>query len=51
MTGQAFLAARLVAIAEEAGKEPSEINAVLKEVAEHSAIEEFWVTESAGQLT
>ncbi len=39
-----MLAAQFVAAAERAGMKPVEINAVLKSVAEHSAIEEFWIT-------
>jgi hypothetical protein len=48
MTGQAMLAAQFVAIAEKAGMTPAQVNAVLKSVAENSAIEEFWITDSAG---
>lgn len=48
MTGQALLTAHLVAVAEKASKKPAEIIAVLKDVAERSAIEEFWITDSSG---
>jgi hypothetical protein len=48
MVGQALLAAHLVAIAEKAGMSAEEINAILKDVAERSAIEEFWITDSNG---
>jgi hypothetical protein len=48
MVGEALLAAHLVAIAEKAGMRPEEINAILKEVAEKSAIDEFWITDSTG---
>jgi hypothetical protein len=48
MTAQALLAAHLVAIAEKASMKPAEINAVLKDVAERSAIEEFWITDPSG---
>jgi hypothetical protein len=48
MVGQALLAAHLVALAEKAGMTPSEINTILKSVAEKSAMQEFWITDSAG---
>jgi len=48
MVGQALLAAQFVALAEKAGMTPSEINAILKSVAERSAMQEFWITDSAG---
>jgi hypothetical protein len=48
MVGQALLAANLVAVSEKAGMPPSEINSILKNVAERSAIEEFWITDSSG---
>jgi hypothetical protein len=48
MIGQAMLAAQFVAVAEKAGMMPAQINAVLKNVVENSAIEEFWITDSAG---
>jgi len=49
MIGEAMLAAHYVALAEKAGMTPSQINAVLKTVAEASAIDEFWITDSAGR--
>jgi adenylate cyclase len=48
MIGEAMLAAQYVALAEKAGMTPLQINAVLKTVAEASAIEEFWITDPAG---
>jgi adenylate cyclase len=48
MVGEALLAAQFVALAEKAGMTPSEIDAILKSVAEKSAMQEFWVTDSAG---
>jgi hypothetical protein len=48
MIGEAMLPAQFVAAAEKAGMKPLEINGVLKSVAEHSAIEEFWITDSSG---
>ena len=48
MVGEALLAAHFVALAEKAGMTPGEIDAILKSVAEKSAIQEFWITDSAG---
>ena len=48
MVGEALLAAHLVALAEKAGMKPAEINATLKSIAEKSAAQEFWITDSAG---
>jgi hypothetical protein len=48
MVGQAMLAAHFVASAEKAGMTAHQINAVLKTIAENSAIEEFWITDGAG---
>ena len=48
MVGEALLAAHFVALAEKAGMTPDAINAILKSVAERSAIQEFWITDSAG---
>jgi len=48
MVGQALLAAQFVALAEKTGMTPSEINAILKSVAEKSAMQEFWITDSTG---
>ena len=48
LVGQALLTAHFVALAEKAGMTPSEINAVLKSVAEKSAMQEFWITDSQG---
>jgi adenylate cyclase len=48
MVGEALLAAQLVALAERLHMTPSEINGILKSVAEKSAIEEFWITDSMG---
>ncbi len=48
MTGQALLVAQFVAVAELGGMKPADINAVLKDVADKSAIEEFWITDSSG---
>jgi hypothetical protein len=49
MVGQALLAAQFVALAERSGMKPAEINAVLKGIAEKSAIQEFWITDSSGR--
>jgi hypothetical protein len=48
MVGEAMLAAQFVAAAEKDGMPASAINAVLKDVAANSAIQEFWITDSAG---
>jgi hypothetical protein len=48
MIGQAMLTAQFVAAAEKAGMTPAQVNLVLKGVAENSAIEEIWITDSAG---
>ncbi len=49
MVGQALLAAQFVAFAERSGMKPGEINAVLTVIAEKSAIQEFWITDSSGR--
>ncbi len=49
MVGQALLAAHFVAAAEKTGMKPGEINAILKSIAGKSAVEEFWITDSAGR--
>ncbi|MBI3710517.1 MAG: hypothetical protein HY246_22970 [Proteobacteria bacterium] len=49
MVGEALLAAHFVAIAEKAGMSAAEINAILKQVAEKSAIEEFWISDPSGR--
>ena len=48
MVGEAMLAAQFVAAAEKTGMTPGAINAVLKNIAAKSAIEEFWITDSSG---
>jgi hypothetical protein len=48
MVGEALLAAHFVALAEKAGMTRDAINAILKSVAERSAIQEFWITDPAG---
>jgi hypothetical protein len=48
MVGEAMLAAQFVAAAEKNGMPASAINAVLKDIAANSAIQEFWITDSAG---
>jgi hypothetical protein len=48
MVGEAMLAAQLVAAAEKNGMKADAINAVLKDIAGKSAIQEFWITDSAG---
>jgi hypothetical protein len=48
MVGEAMLAAQFVAAAEKNGVTPVGINAILKEVADKSAIQEFWITDPSG---
>jgi hypothetical protein len=48
MVGEALLAAHFVALAEKSGLKPAEINATLKNIAEKSVVQEFWITDSAG---
>jgi hypothetical protein len=48
MVGVALLAAQFVALAEKTGMKPGEINAILKSIAEKSAVQEFWITDSSG---
>ncbi|HVH78259.1 MAG TPA: hypothetical protein VM782_02615 [Stellaceae bacterium] len=48
MIAEAQLAAQFVALAEKTGMMPNEINATLKSIAEKSAIQEFWITDSVG---
>ena len=48
MVGEALLAAHFVALAEKAGMTRDANNAILKSVAERSAIQEFWINDPAG---
>src|SRR5580700_1716641 len=48
MVGEALLAAHFVALAEKQGMTSSKIDAILKSIAEKSAIQEFWITDSTG---
>ena len=48
MVGEAMLAAQFVAAAEKNSMTPVGINGILKEIADNSAIQEFWITDSAG---
>jgi hypothetical protein len=48
MTAQALFTAYFVAAPEDAGMKPTEINAALKNIAEKSIIDEFWITDSSG---
>jgi adenylate cyclase len=49
MIGEALLAAHFVAAAEKNGMKPNEINAILRDISEKSAIREFWITDSSGR--
>jgi hypothetical protein len=48
MVGEAMLAAQFVAAAEKNGTSADAINAVLKDIAAKSAVQEFWITDSSG---
>ena len=48
MVGEALLAAHFVAVAEKTGMTTDAIDAILKEIGAKSAVEEFWITDSAG---
>jgi len=48
MVGEALLVAQLVAVAEKAGLNKADIDAILKKIAEKSAVQEFWITDSSG---
>jgi hypothetical protein len=50
MVGEALLAAYFIADAERAGMSAAQINAALKNIAEKSAIQEFWITDSSGHV-
>ena len=49
MLAEAMLTAHFVAAALKAGMGREEINAVLTDIAEHSAVTEFWVTDAKGR--
>jgi hypothetical protein len=49
MIGEAMLAAHFVASSERGGMTADQINAVLKDIASNSAIEEFWITDGTGR--
>jgi hypothetical protein len=48
MVGEALLVAHFVAAAEKSGMQPNEINGTLKNIADQSAIQEIWITDSSG---
>jgi hypothetical protein len=48
MVAEALLAAHLIAVADKAGLADDEIRAILKDVADRSAIDEFWITDAEG---
>lgn len=48
MVAEALLAAHFVAAAERSGMDRDEINAILRGIAEKSAVDEFWITDSNG---
>jgi hypothetical protein len=48
MVGEAMLAAQFVAAAERNGMTSTGINGILKDIANKSAIQEFWITDPGG---
>lgn len=48
MIVEATIAAHLVAIAEAAGLGPQEINAHLRDITDHTVLDEFWITDRTG---
>jgi hypothetical protein len=50
MVAEARLAAHLVASAEKAGMKKGDIDAMLKDVVEKSAVQEFWITDASGRV-
>jgi hypothetical protein len=48
MVGEAMLAAQFVAAAERNGMTTTGINGILADIANKSAIQEFWITDSSG---
>lgn len=50
MLAQAALTARLVAIAQQANLSPAEINQQLEDLAQTTAIDEFWITDREGKV-
>ncbi|RMF63920.1 MAG: PAS domain-containing sensor histidine kinase, partial [Cyanobacteria bacterium J069] len=50
MLAQAALTSRLVAIAQQANLGPAEINQHLEQIAQTTAIDEFWITDPDGNL-
>jgi hypothetical protein len=48
MVGEAMLAAQFVAAAEKNGMTTTGINGILKDIADKSAIQEFWITDASG---
>jgi len=48
MLGEAMLAAQFVAAAEKNGMTTTGINGILSDIANKSAVQEFWITDSSG---
>jgi len=48
MLGKAMLAAQFVAAAEKNGMTTTGINGILSDIANKSAVQEFWITDSSG---
>jgi sensor histidine kinase regulating citrate/malate metabolism len=49
MVVQARIAAHLAAVAERAGMTPDEINPILEDIADHTVLEEFWITDESAR--
>ena len=50
MVAQAMLAAHFVEAALQAGMDADQINAVLADIADHTVITEFWISDETGQI-
>lgn len=50
MVVEATIAAHLVALGEQAGLTPEEINARLDDIVTHTALNEFWITDATGTV-
>ena len=50
MIAQAMLTAYFIDAALKAGMDTEQINAVLADIADHSAVSEFWISDEAGQI-
>jgi methyl-accepting chemotaxis protein len=51
MIAEARITAYLVAVAERASLTPNEIKAILKDIVDHSVLDEFWITDETAHAT